>query len=155
MKDFTALATSSDTPIKPEAVIAALMNALPEDAVICADPGTPCPYFSAYYRWPVAGRHFITNRAHGALGYSLAAAIGAQVGRPNATVLSVMGDGSFNFSCGELETIVRYQLPIKSLFSQTKHLAWIKAGQNSALINGFTMLILGRQIMPQWHLRLA
>ena len=110
VKDFTALATSSDTPIKPEAVIAALMNALPEDAVICADRHT-MPVFFCTYRWPVAGRHFITNRAHGALGYSLAAAIGAQVGRPNATVLSVMGDGSFNFSCGELETIVRYQLP--------------------------------------------
>ena len=137
VRDFTALATSSDTPIKPEAVIAALMNALPEDAVICADPGTPCPYFSAHYRWPVAGRHFITNRAHGALGYSLAAAIGAQVGRPNATVLSVMGDGSFNFSCGELETIVRYQLPVKMFVFSNKTFGWIKAGQNSGFDKRF------------------
>ena len=42
-KGFTALATSSDT--MPEAVIASLMNALSKDAVICVDPGTPCPYF--------------------------------------------------------------------------------------------------------------
>ena len=53
-----------------------------EDAIIVADPGTPCPYFSAYYELRRAGRHFITNRAHGALGYALPAAVGAQFGRP-------------------------------------------------------------------------
>ena len=75
--------------------------------------------------------------------------------RPNATVLSVMGDGSFNFSCGELETIVRYQLPIKMFVFSNKTFGWIKAVRILALINGFTMLISGRQIMPQWRLRLA
>lgn len=128
---FGPLATSQERPIRPEAVIATLMDKLPSDAVICADPGTPCPYFSAHYRWPLAGRHFITNRAHGALGYSLAAAIGAQVGRPEATVLSVMGDGSFGFACGEFETITRYNLPIKSIVFSNATFGWIKAGQNA------------------------
>ena len=82
-------------------------------------------------RWPIAGRHFITNRAHGALGYSLGAAIGAQIGRPNATVLSVMGDGSFGFCCGEFETITRYNLPIKSIVFSNAAFGWIKAGQKA------------------------
>lgn len=128
---FHPLANSSTRPIRPEAVMAALMSKLPNDAVICADPGTPCPYFSAHYRWPIAGRHFITNRAHGALGYSLGAAIGAQIGRPNATVLSVMGDGSFGFCCGEFETITRYNLPIKSIVFSNAAFGWIKAGQKA------------------------
>ena len=131
LKEFGPLAESTERPIRPEAVVAALMDILPEDAVICADPGTPCPYFSAHYRWPVAGRMFVTNRAHGALGYSLAAAMGAQVGRPGATVLSVMGDGSFGFACGEFETIVRYGLPIKSIVFSNATYGWIKAGQNA------------------------
>ena len=131
LKEFRPLAESAERPIRPEAVVAALMDILPEDAVICADPGTPCPYFSAHYRWPVAGRMFVTNRAHGALGYSLAAAMGAQVGRPGATVLSVMGDGSFGFACGEFETIVRYGLPIKSIVFSNATYGWIKAGQNA------------------------
>ena len=127
---FHPLASSDERPIRPEVVMAALMDALPVDAVVCADPGTPCPYFSAHYRWQVAGRYFITNRAHGALGYSLGAAIGAQMGRPNATVLSVMGDGSFGFACGEYETITRYNLPIKSIVFSNSVYGWIKAGQN-------------------------
>ena len=128
---FARLASSTERPIRPEAVVQTLQDVLPDDAIICADPGTPCPYFSAHYRWRKPGRHFITNRAHGALGYSLAAAIGAQVGRPDATVLSVMGDGSFGFCCGEFETITRYNLPIKSVVFSNATYGWIKAGQNA------------------------
>ena len=128
---FEALAASSETPIKPERVIASLQANLPDDAVICADPGTPCPYFSAWYRWPRAGRHFITNRAHGALGYALGASIGAQIGRPNAKVVACSGDGSFAMSVGELETITRYNLPITIIVFSNAVFGWIKAGQKS------------------------
>ena len=95
LADFVPLAESTETPIKPERVIATLAGVLNKDAIICADPGTPCPYFSAHYRMPSTGRRFITNRAHGALGFSLGASIGAQVAEPNTQVVAVMGDGSF------------------------------------------------------------
>ena len=129
---FDALAASNDTPIKPERVVADLNQILPDDAVVVCDPGTPCPYFSAFYRTNRPGRHFISNRAHGALGFSMAAAMGAQVGRPNAKVVSVMGDGSFGFSVGEFETIVRYNLPILFIVFSNSVFGWIKAGQKSS-----------------------
>ncbi|MGI9479622.1 MAG: thiamine pyrophosphate-binding protein [Hyphomicrobiaceae bacterium] len=128
---FEALATSNDTPIKPERVVADLNAALPADAVVVCDPGTPCPYFSAFYQTSLPGRHFISNRAHGALGFSMAAAMGAQIGRPNAKVISVMGDGSFAFSVGEFETITRYNLPILFIVFSNSVFGWIKAGQKS------------------------
>ena len=128
---FRPLEESGERPIRPEVVIQGLMDLLSEDATIVADPGTPCPYFSAHYRWPKAGRHFITNRAHGALGYSLAAAMGAAVGRPDAETVAVMGDGSFGFCCGEFETICRHKLPIKSIVFSNSTYGWIKAGQNA------------------------
>nr|WP_256415716.1 thiamine pyrophosphate-binding protein [Ruegeria sp. HKCCD7255] len=128
---FNPLAASQDTPIRPEAVMAALMDVLDDDAIVVADPGTPCPYFSAHYRWPRAGRHFITNRAHGALGYSLGAAMGAHVGRPSVKTLAVMGDGSFGFACGEFETMVRHRMPITSIVFSNAVFGWIKAGQNA------------------------
>ena len=128
---FDELAASNDRPIRPERVIADLNAVLPSDAVIIADPGTPCPYFSAFYKIPHAGRHFISNRAHGALGYSLGAAIGAQFGRPSSKVVSVMGDGSFGFTVGELETVTRYKLPIMFIVFSNSVFGWIKAGQKS------------------------
>ncbi|MEM8840637.1 MAG: thiamine pyrophosphate-binding protein [Pseudomonadota bacterium] len=128
---FDPLAGAADTPILPERVIATLARLLPEEAVICADPGTPCPYFSAWYAWPRAGRHFITNRAHGALGYALGASVGAQIGRPDAKVVCATGDGSFGMSVGELETIVRLNLPITIVVFSNSVFGWIKAGQKS------------------------
>ena len=128
---FDKLAASEDTPIKPERVIAELNRVLPSDAVIVADPGTPCPYFSAFYKIPHAGRYFISNRAHGALGYSLSAAVGAQIGRPDAKVVAAMGDGSFGFTVGELETVTRFGLPITFLVFSNSAFGWIKAGQKA------------------------
>nr|WP_269801318.1 thiamine pyrophosphate-binding protein [Roseovarius salinarum] len=131
LADFAPLSESTARPVRPEAVIATLMDALPPDATIVADPGTPCPYVSAHYRLPRAGRHFISNRAHGALGYALAAAMGARVGRPGAPALALMGDGSFGFCCGEFETLVRYNIPVKALVFSNATYGWIKAGQHS------------------------
>ncbi len=128
---FNSLAASEDKPIKPERIIAELNKVLPADAIIVADPGTPCPYFSAYYQTPLAGRYFISNRAHGALGYSLPAAIGAQFGRPDAKVIAAMGDGSFGFTVGELETVTRYHLPITFIVFSNSVYGWIKAGQKT------------------------
>jgi acetolactate synthase-1/2/3 large subunit len=128
---FRALAASNDAPIKPERVIAELQSVLPKDAVIVADPGTPCPYFSAYYELFETGRHFISNRAHGALGYSMSAAVGAHYGRPGAKIVSVMGDGSFGFTAGEMETIVRLKVPLTMIVISNSVYGWIKAGQKS------------------------
>ena len=126
---FNQLALSPETPIRPERVIDAMMKVLPEDATVLSDPGTSCPYFSAYYQQPKAGRYFITNRAHGALGYSLSAALGAWFGRPTSKVVAMMGDGSFGFTCGELETVARCRAPITYIVFSNSNFGWIKASQ--------------------------
>ncbi|MCC7426481.1 MAG: thiamine pyrophosphate-binding protein [Alphaproteobacteria bacterium] len=128
---FMQLAGSDDTPIRPERLVHALNEALPADAILVADPGTPCPYFSAYWLKRRTGRHFISNRAHGALGYALSGAVGAAIGRPSAKVVSVMGDGSFGFTCGEFETVVRLGLPITFVVVSNACFGWIKAGQKT------------------------
>jgi acetolactate synthase-1/2/3 large subunit len=128
---FDALAASNDTPIKPERVVAELSKALDADAVVVADPGTPCPYLSAYYPVRKSGRTLFSNRAHGALGYSLSAAVGAHYGRPSVKTVAVMGDGSFGMCAGELETLVRYKLPITLIVIRNAVYGWIKAGQKT------------------------
>src|SRR5262245_24232039 len=128
---FDALARSNDLPIKPERVVSTLDRMLDRDAILVADPGTPCPYFSAYYVVKGSGRRFFSNRAHGALGYALAAAIGAHVGRPAVKTVAVMGDGSFGMCVGELETAVRLRLPITFVVISNATYGWIKAGQKA------------------------
>ena len=148
---FKALAASADCPIKPERVVHSLNRLLPARAIVVADPGTPCPYLAAYFQQPQSGRHFITNRAHGALGYSMAAGFGAAIARPDATVVSVMGDGSFGFTCGELETVVRCGVPLKMIVFSNAVYGWIKASQKAS----YGQRYFGVDFRPGDHARVA
>ena len=129
---FERLAADDARPIRPERVMAELQRALPRDAIVVADPGTPCPYVSCYYVLQEAGRHFITNRAHGALGYSMPAAVGAWFASPHRKCVAIMGDGSFGFTVGELETVVRYKVPLLMIVLSNATYGWIKASQRAS-----------------------
>ena len=126
---FDALAKAGEAPIRPEQVIDTLNRLLPDDATVVSDPGTSCPYWSAYGQQSRPGRRFITNRAHGALGYALSAALGAWFGRPDGKVVGLMGDGSFAFACGELETVARVGAPVTYVVFSNASFGWIKASQ--------------------------
>ena len=65
-EQLETLAASLDAPIRPERVVQSLNRLLPDDAVVCADPGTPCPYFGVLRR--VASRPSLHHqpRARGA-----------------------------------------------------------------------------------------
>ena len=56
---------------------------------------------------------FITSGGLGVMGFEVPAAIGAQVGRPNAAVWSICGDGGFQMTVQELATVAQEHLPIK------------------------------------------
>jgi acetolactate synthase-1/2/3 large subunit len=148
---FDALAASAETPIRPERVVAELQKALDPDAIVVADPGTPCPYFSAFFQVRKTGRQFFSNRAHGALGYSLAAAVGAHFGRPKVKTVAVMGDGSFGMCAGELETLVRHKLPITLVVISNATYGWIKAGQKS----GYGQRYFSVDFSPTDHAKVA
>ena len=141
---FDRLAGSNEMPIRPERVLATMQRLLPDNAIIVADPGTPCPYFSGHYQFNRPGRRFITNRAHGALGFSLPASVGAQYGDPAAKVVAVMGDGSFGFAVGELETVVRLSLPITFVVFSNASYGWIKASQKSGYGGRYFSVDFGR-----------
>lgn len=128
---FDVLAKSNDAPIKPERVVAEMARTLDPDAIVVLDPGTPCPYFSAFYPIRGTGKRVFSNRAHGALGYSMAAAMGAHFGRPAVKTVAVMGDGSFGMCAGELETAARLKLPVTFVVIANAVYGWIKAGQKT------------------------
>jgi len=132
MEQVAHLFESDEGPIRPERLVGELFAALPEDSVIVADPGTPCPYVSAYWRLEKPGRWFVSPRAFGALGYSLPGVVGAHLAKPEAgRVVGMMGDGSFGISAGELETLVRLQVPATLIVCNNASYGWIKAGQKS------------------------
>ena len=131
--DLEAKAAAETTPIKPQRVIQTLGRLLPEDAIIVADAGTPTPFTAAYLQ-SAAGRHVIIPRGYGGLGYALPGVLGAKLARPGATVVGLIGDGSFGMSAGELETIARLGLPLTIIQFNNGCYGWIKALQE--LVHG-------------------
>jgi acetolactate synthase-1/2/3 large subunit len=65
-----------------------------------------------FFRWTQT-RSIITSGSLGTMGFGLPSAIGAQVGKPDATVILIDGDGSFNMTLNDLGTIKELQLPVK------------------------------------------
>lgn len=132
VEEVAELFFSDEVPIRPERFVAELSGALPDTAIVLADPGTPCPYLAAYHQLPLAGRWFASPRAFGALGYALPGVVGAYLARSDARrVVGIMGDGSFGTAAGELETLVRLELPVTLIVLGNSGYGWIKAGQKS------------------------
>lgn len=126
--EFEAKAAAMTTPIKPQRMIRTLERLLPTDSIIVADAGTPTPFTAAYFR-SKAGRQVIIPRGFGGLGYAIPGVVGAKLARPDATVVGLMGDGSFGMSAGELETVGRLGLPVTIIQFNNACFGWIKVSQ--------------------------
>ena len=119
----------NEVPIKPQRVIHAVNRRLPESAVVIADAGTPTPYITRFLRLRGGGSRFIIPRAYGGLGYTIPAVTGAWLARPDAKVVGLFGDGSLGMSAGELETLVRLNVPAVLIHFNNGTFGWIKALQ--------------------------
>jgi acetolactate synthase-1/2/3 large subunit len=123
-------AAVESAPIKPARVVRALRQALDDDVVIVADPGTPTPYLSAQFELRRAGRTTVIPRAHGGLGYAIPGVVGAWYAAQGRRVVAMTGDGSFGMAVGELETITRLRLPIVIIQCSNGSFGWIKELQH-------------------------
>ncbi|MFZ5946182.1 MAG: thiamine pyrophosphate-binding protein [Bacillota bacterium] len=115
--------------VNPALIFSLLEKLTDANTIFVADAGTPTPYLASYLRVKKAGRKTILARSHGSLGYALPAAIGAKVADPNATVISMFGDGSFGMAVGDLETARRIGLPVIFINFQNNSYGWIKTIQ--------------------------
>ncbi len=94
-------------PVKPQRVYAELRRALPPDTIVTLDAGAAPAY--GYDRLHFSRpRTFFTPLDLGGLGFAFPVALGAKLGRPEAPVLAIHGDGGFLMNAQELETAVRH-----------------------------------------------
>ncbi len=75
-------------------------------------------------------RSHITSGGCGTMGFGLPAAIGAQLGRPDAQVVHIAGDGGFKMTGMELVTAVREQLPLLSIVLNNNCLGMVRQWQH-------------------------
>lgn len=74
-------------------------------------------------------RSLVSSGGLGTMGFGFPAALGAQVGLPDATVFCIAGDGSFQMNMQELATMATYQLPVKVAIINNSCLGMVRQWQ--------------------------
>src|SRR5690606_14647312 len=69
--------------------------------------------YTAQRRYPVyEPRTFLVPAGYLTLGASMPMALGAKIARPEKTVISIVGDGGFQFTMHELATAVQFRIGV-------------------------------------------
>jgi acetolactate synthase-1/2/3 large subunit/sulfoacetaldehyde acetyltransferase len=101
-------------PMKPQRVYAELRRALPPETIVALDAGAAPAY--GYDRLRFARpRTFLTPLDLGGLGFAFPVALGAKLGRPEAPVVAIHGDGGYLMNAQELETAVRHRIGVVTI----------------------------------------
>jgi len=122
-----ALAESKDdVPLKPQLVVKAFGERLPDNAILATDSGQ---------NTEMAARHIDIREGQGfgvsgtlaSMACGLPYAIAAGIAFPGRPVFAVVGDGGFAMQMGEFSTAVRYRIPLKVLVlknNMLNQIAW-------------------------------
>jgi acetolactate synthase I/II/III large subunit len=70
-------------------------------------------------------RHWLSSSGLGTMGFGLPSAMGVQAAHPNALVVDIDGDGSFQMNIQELATLHCEKLPVKVLLLNNQHLGMV------------------------------
>ena len=99
---------SDAAPIRPERAMKIVSEMLPPGSHVFPDAGNSCGW-TAHYLELDAPTQIHPALDVGAMGYATAAIVGAKLGAPNATCLSIGGDGSFMMHGNEITTACQYR----------------------------------------------
>ena len=97
-------------------------------AVVVSDVGQHQMMSARYYKFRTP-KSYITSGGLGTMGYSLPASIGAKIGAPDRTVITFVGDGSFQMTIQELGTVAQEGIPIKVIVMNNGYLGMVRQWQ--------------------------
>jgi acetolactate synthase-1/2/3 large subunit len=124
-------ATDYDAPgngVYAPALLKSLSEAAPDNTIITCDVGQHQMWVAQHCRFTRPQAH-LTSAGLGTMGYGIPAGIGALLADPNATVITVSGDGSIMMNIQELATVRRYRLPLKIVLLDNAQLGMVRQWQ--------------------------
>jgi len=119
---------TNDGELYPQFVIEEIWDVSKGDAVVVVDVGQHQMWAAQYYKCTFP-KQFITSGGLGTMGFSLPAAIGAQVARPDKAVFNIVGDGGIQMTIQELMPAVVHKLPIKIVIMNNQYLGMVRQWQ--------------------------
>jgi acetolactate synthase-1/2/3 large subunit len=121
--------TNSNGVLKPQQVIEALHKVTKGDAYICSDVGQHQMFAAQYYPFEKPNR-WINSGGLGTMGFGFPAAMGVKLHYPDAEVVCVTGEGSFQMNLQEFSTCSQYGLPVKIVCLNNGSLGMVRQWQD-------------------------
>ena len=120
---------ASDTEIMPQEAIRRLWEATKaKSPVITTEVGQHQMWAAQHFHFEQPNK-WLTSGGLGTMGYGLPAAIGAQLGNPNALVIDIAGEASIQMNIQELATATQYRLPVKIFILNNEYMGMVRQWQ--------------------------
>lgn len=119
---------TTETSILPQYVIDRLNALAPDDSIIVTDVGQHQMWAAHFYRHR-RPRAFLSSGGLGTMGFGLPAALGAAIGCPGQTVITISGDGSIQMNIQELATCAVNNITVKVIILNNSYLGMVRQWQ--------------------------
>ncbi len=115
--------------IMPQRAIRALFDAThARSPIITTEVGQHQMWAAQHFGFEKPNK-WLTSGGLGTMGYGLPAAIGAQLGNPNALVIDIAGEASIQMNIQELATATQYRLPVKIFILNNQYMGMVRQWQ--------------------------
>ncbi|WP_298811056.1 acetolactate synthase 3 large subunit [uncultured Sphingomonas sp.] len=115
--------------IMPQRAVRALWEATHQrQPIITTEVGQHQMWAAQYFGFELPNK-WLTSGGLGTMGYGLPAAIGAQLGNPNALVIDIAGEASIQMNIQELATATQYRLPVKVFILNNEYMGMVRQWQ--------------------------
>ncbi|HMK65580.1 MAG TPA: sulfoacetaldehyde acetyltransferase [Thermodesulfobacteriota bacterium] len=110
-KEITKSAMVPGNPMNPRRALLEINKVLNDEAIVTTDIGNVSSTANSYLTFNKPRKH-IAALTFGNTGFAYPAALGAQLGCPEAPVIAIVGDGAWGMSLHEVSTAVEHNLPV-------------------------------------------
>jgi len=121
---------TSTKEIMPQLAIRKLWEAThAKNPIITTEVGQHQMWAAQHFHFEAPNK-WLTSGGLGTMGYGLPAAIGAQLGNPNALVIDIAGEASIQMNIQELGTATQFRLPVKIFILNNEYMGMVRQWQD-------------------------